>query len=593
MYCRKSSEDEDRQVASNESQVRELIPLATRDNLRLHRTIQESASAKSAGTRTLFNGMVEQIRIGEANGIICWHPNRLSRNAVDAAVLVDLMDKGKLLEIRMPGQIFKNSPQDKFLFSLLCSQAKLENDNKSRDVTRGLESKLKMGWRPGVAPMGYLNDKTKNRGERDLYNDEERFPLVKKMWQLMLTGTRTPPQILRIANEQWGFRTRRTKRQGGAPLSLSSIYNVFHNPFYYGSFEYPIGSGKWFQGNHEPMVSKEEFDRVQVLLGRRGNPRPSKHMTFSFTGLIRCGACAGTITAEEKHQVICSVCQFKFAYRSRQTCPHCETAIAKMTNPMILQYTYYHCAKRKAGCKQPSIRAAQLERQIADQLGRIQISDKFKSWSFKYIHELYAEEIRTAEHIAQNRDKAYADCSKRLQSLIALKTSPENADGSLLSDQEYGEQRRRLLQDQARFAQSREDITREAEAALKKAQATFEFAHSARRCFDEGDFQVKKQILASIGSNLILFNKKLSIEAKLPFKLIQEYTSHQPRANGRIEPKNIQANSAQNGPNSDVVVSQLRGLKDVRTFSPKIKKLVAQIYYHFSRMNMLGAHWKN
>src|SRR5205085_2283722 len=107
--------------------------------------------------RKLFNEMVRMIERGEANAILVWHPNRLSRNSVDTGLLIYLMDEGKLLEIRTPGQAFKNTPNDKFLFNLLCSQAKLENDNKSVDVKRGLKTKAGMGWRPGFAPLGYLN----------------------------------------------------------------------------------------------------------------------------------------------------------------------------------------------------------------------------------------------------------------------------------------------------------------------------------------------------------------------------------------------------------------------------------------------------
>jgi DNA invertase Pin-like site-specific DNA recombinase len=154
IYCRKSSEDEDRQVISNESQENELEPIAKRDRLTIRDKIKEEASAKVAGTRPRFNEMVRRIKKGEANAILCWHLNRLSRNATDAAVLVDLMDQGKLSEIRTPGQAFRNTPGDKFLITLFCSQAKLENDNKSVDVKRGLRAKASMGLYPGVAPMG-------------------------------------------------------------------------------------------------------------------------------------------------------------------------------------------------------------------------------------------------------------------------------------------------------------------------------------------------------------------------------------------------------------------------------------------------------
>jgi DNA invertase Pin-like site-specific DNA recombinase len=142
LYCRKSSEDEDRQVISIESQENELEPIARREGFNITVKLKESASAKLGGTRPHFNDMVKRIRRGEVNAILCWHPNRLSRNATDAAVLVELMDQGSLLEIRTPSQSFKNTPGDKFLLTLFCSQAKLENDNKGVDVKRGLRAKI-------------------------------------------------------------------------------------------------------------------------------------------------------------------------------------------------------------------------------------------------------------------------------------------------------------------------------------------------------------------------------------------------------------------------------------------------------------------
>jgi DNA invertase Pin-like site-specific DNA recombinase len=71
---------------------------------------------------------------GEINGIIVWHADRLSRNAMDSALLIDLIDKGKLVEIVTPAQTFKNTPLDKFMFMFQCSQAKMENDKKGVDV---------------------------------------------------------------------------------------------------------------------------------------------------------------------------------------------------------------------------------------------------------------------------------------------------------------------------------------------------------------------------------------------------------------------------------------------------------------------------
>src|SRR6202008_3704499 len=107
---------------------------------------------------------------------------------------------------------------------------------------------------------------------------------------LKVTGRHPVPQIAKTANETWCFRIRPMKKLGGKPICVSTLHRVFTSPFYYGRFEYPRGSGRWYKGSHTPMVTEEEYDRVQVLLGRKGKPRPIRH-TFAFTGLIRCDEC--------------------------------------------------------------------------------------------------------------------------------------------------------------------------------------------------------------------------------------------------------------------------------------------------------------
>ena len=165
-----------------------------------------------------------------------------------------------------------------------------------KNVKRGVDSKLAKGWKPNVASLGYLNEKE----EKTIVEDQERFPLIRKMWDLMLTGTKSPPQILEIANQQWGFRTRKTKRLGGKELSRSGIYRIFTNPFYAGIISY---GGKEYDGKHKAMITLSEFDRVQYLLGRKGKARPKTH-AFAFTGLIRCGECGCVYTAETKRKLI-------------------------------------------------------------------------------------------------------------------------------------------------------------------------------------------------------------------------------------------------------------------------------------------------
>ena len=138
---------------SIDSQIDEMLTLAKRDNLKIKEVKKESHSAKMSGSRPVFTQLLQEIRQKKFNGILTWAPDRLSRNAGDLGSVVDLMDQGKLIKIQTYSQSFTNSPNEKFLLMILCSQAKLENDNKGLNVQRGLRTKCSIGWRPSIAPV--------------------------------------------------------------------------------------------------------------------------------------------------------------------------------------------------------------------------------------------------------------------------------------------------------------------------------------------------------------------------------------------------------------------------------------------------------
>jgi len=234
--------------------------------------------------------------------------------------------------------------------------------------------KLNAGWQTGVAPLGYLNDKE----NKIIIKDPERFNLVRKMWDLMLTGNYTPPKILDIANNEWGFRTRKFKRIGGRPLSRSGIYKIFTSLFYAGIIE---NAGVQYQGAHEPMITLEEYDRVQILLGRKGKPRP-KHHEFAFTGSIRCGVCGCLYTAETKRKLL----------RSGE----------------IREYTYYHCTRRttKIKCDQRyNIRAEDLDLMIEKEIEKYTILPEFLEWALEGLNKKNDKEIEDRTKVYEMQHK--------------------------------------------------------------------------------------------------------------------------------------------------------------------------------------------
>ena len=110
LYARKSSESDERQAMSIDSQIKEMTDLAKKGNLIIREVRQESHSAKESGQRPVFMQLLNDIRNGKFNGILTWAPDRLSRNAGDLGMLVDLMDQEKLLQIRTFSQVFSKQP---------------------------------------------------------------------------------------------------------------------------------------------------------------------------------------------------------------------------------------------------------------------------------------------------------------------------------------------------------------------------------------------------------------------------------------------------------------------------------------------------
>src|SRR5579872_5660046 len=259
LYARKSTEEEDKQALSIDSQIREMTTLAEREGLNITEIKRESHSSKEVGQRVIYNELMTEIRQGKFTGILTWAPDRLSRNAGDLGAVVDLIDQGKLLEIRTYTQKFLNNPNDKFMLMILGSQAKLENDNKVINVKRGLRTRCEMGLRPSMAPTGYLNEKHVDK-KCQVKVDPKRSIVVRQIFEKVANDSWSGRQIFRWLKKM-GFKTKH-----GKALVLGNIYLLLRNPFYYGEFEYPIGSGQWYKGAHQPIITKELFDKVQATI---------------------------------------------------------------------------------------------------------------------------------------------------------------------------------------------------------------------------------------------------------------------------------------------------------------------------------------
>ena len=296
LYARKSTESDERQALSIDSQVKEMLQIAEREGLEVVDIRRESKSAKDSNNRPVFKELLGDVRLEKFNAVLTWAPDRLSRNAGDLGSVVDLMDERKLLSIRTYGQTFSNSPNEKFLLMILCSQAKLENDNRGINVKRGLRARCELGLWPTTAATGYIKERRLDRKNECLI-DPDRAPVIKQIFEKVAYEKWSGRKVYHWLKFDLNFRTHAGKKH----LSLGNIYKILDNTFYYGSFEYPRGSGNWYQGKHEPIITKELFDEVQLQLkGSELKTRTDKE--FAFTKLMTCSLCGSGINADEKYK---------------------------------------------------------------------------------------------------------------------------------------------------------------------------------------------------------------------------------------------------------------------------------------------------
>ena len=476
IYARKSTETEDRQVLSIDSQVKELKDHAVANNMTIARVYSESRSAKEPG-RPVFGRMLAEVGKTKVDGILCWKLDRLARNPVDGGALIWAVEQGSIREIATASRTFRNDGNDRFWMQLEFGMAKKYVDDLSDNVKRGNRAKLEQGWLPGVPPLGYLND----RAAKTIVKDPNRFPLVRKMWNLLLSGTR-PTKIVDIANEQWGFRSPPSRRRGDGRIARSMLYRMFANPFYHGLI---VRNGVSYEGAHSPMVTIDEFRLVQQTLGRPDRPRP-KQYEWLFTGLIRCGECGASITAEHK------------------------------TNRYGYRYIYYHCTKRKRGtmCTQRAIRAEALESQVMAMLSHLHVDDEVLSWAFQNLQETREKAERVDGTARRSLETTVAQLDAKNSRLMDLRL------GGLISDEEYAHKREELVTEKHRLNTQLAQARSQPAAWFEPSAHTFLLANSAVKRFRDGSTAERREILVAVGSHLTLRDRILRTELQKPFDVI-------------------------------------------------------------------------
>ena len=505
LYARKSSEEDSRQMLSLDSQESVLKEIAQRGGLNIISVLREARSAKAPYKRPVFSEMVKMINAGKVNGILCWKMDRLARNPVDEGQIKYLLQTNRIQKIKTPERDYM--PEDNALIaSVEFGMANQYIRDLSTNVKRGLYAKAERGLFPTFAPIGYLNNIHDPKGSKRIVKDPKRFALVRKMFDLILEKHYTPVQVWRIATKEWGLTTKK-----GKPLGRSTIYKVFTNPVYYGLFEYPANSGKWYKGKHQPMITAEEYDNVQIILGKKGKPRPHTH-TFAFAGLMRCGNCGAFITAEEhtKHQ----------------------------KNGNTHHYVYYHCTKRiNPKCPEKYIKEKDLSKQVLDILESINIPPQFHEWALSWLKKDITENALFKDRITTDKKKQITENQKQSAVLLNLLLK------GTINEEDYKYKKAELAKENARLEIEPVKHADKIDILLNKATDYFDLCRDSKKEFEDGSIEKRRRIVSRLGSNPLLKDNLLQICIEKPLLVLKGVINEVRAIHSRFEPAKIAENS--------------------------------------------------
>lgn len=470
MYCRKSSESSERQALSIPAQKRELKEYAVQNGLKIIKTYSEEKSAMKPGRRIQFNEMIKQVEQGKCQRILVWAMNRLSRNALENGIIQQLVNDGKLAEIRTPNEVIESSTANDILMGVQMGSNSQFSKELSRNTKRGIREKIVRGQYPSKAPIFYINYGFKNHNKN--IKPDPKYSKYYEPWIDQIIEKRlSTPQAHALLKEM-GVRNAK-----GKPYCRNTVERALKNPVYCGILkyaDYDETKGKW-----EPLVSQSKWNKLQAVLNEKSKPYQTKR-EHAFKRLAVCGICGRAITGYTK------------------------------TKKNGKEYTYYTCSKG-GKCPNPQINEDDLEKQFRNYLSKVKLTvrqiNKLRELSISKLESEHVYDIERRKDI----DKQISEVNEKLDNLLDMRMGGE------LSKDEFIGSKARLKNKLSELEEMRNDIAYNREEVREAFERFFEGCLNLVKTFNKADLQEKRQIIYAISENIELNHKEIRLNFKKPW----------------------------------------------------------------------------
>jgi len=437
---------------------------AQKNGLVISRWFEERETAAKKG-RPIWNEMLKLLRKGTAHGVVIHKIDRSARNLKDWADLGDCIDAG--IEVHFANESIDLHSRGGRLSADI--QAVIAADyirNLREEVRKGLQGRLKQGFYPCRAPIGYLD----NGAAKAKTIDPAKGPLVRKAFELYATARFSIP-TLQDELFRMGLRNHNDGRVSRAGVSL-----MLNNPFYLGLIRIKR-TGQTFQGNHEPLIAKHLFDRVQDILAGRFNTRTKVH-EFPFRRLIKCASCGYSLIGELKKGRV-----------------------------------YYRCHVQT--CPTTTLRDDAVEAVVMAELGKLTFNANERAYLFSRISELKQRWTYDKDHQLANLKVKREQVSERLTRL-----TDAYLDKAIERDM-FEERKAGLLLERQAIAERINALSENRASVPEELQQFIELAGTACSLYKMALPEKKRQLLKLVTSNFTCREKTLILLSRNHFERLQ------------------------------------------------------------------------
>ncbi len=472
LYARVSSKEQRDEGYSIEAQVRLLREYAARQGFVIVEEFIDVESASKSG-RTGFNAMLAYLqKQTSCRMILVEKTDRLYRNLKDYATL-DVKDWGLSIHLVKEGEVLspESRSSQQFVHGIKVLVARNYSQNLGEETLKGMTEKARTGMYPSCAPVGYRNANGPD-GKRIIVPDPDSAPTIRRLFELFASGHFSLKELTTKARVE-GLSLQ------GARVQKSTLHQILRKRLYCGDFDF---NGQTYRGTYEPLVSKEDWERVQSILDHHG--KTNRHRIkrdFAFSGMIRCGHCGCMLVAEIKKG----------------------------------RYVYYHCTGHHGKCPEPYTREELLVEQFARNLDQLAIPPEVAEW----LHATYLQSDLTERAAREGAVKQQQAQYKRLGARIEMLYT-DRLDGRI-SPAVYDAKASEIREQQQTALRRIEQIQSSAPAPVEDALSLMELASKAAALFRGQNGQEQRRLLRTMVKTAAWQAGELRMEFEEPFEILR------------------------------------------------------------------------